>query len=163
MRTTRIEGLVVGTPNESILIGTRVPVGMVWEITAAGIGTSDNITWAVDYSLNKAHATAADGSDWFIPLPVSRLNPHHHGTPMVALAALPVRFYEGHALMARANGLSGAKMDLFWEGIQYPWEYLERAGGCSSAATDYAPFKTALDAAADALIVVSSSVPGVPA
>lgn len=151
----RIEGLVVGALGQTILIGPRVPAGMVWEIDAAGIGTSVNITWAVDYSLNKAHATFGDGSDWYIPLPVSPLNSHHNGTPMAALSSLPLRLYEGQALMARANGLTQqGKMDLFYEGIQYPLAWLERR--LAGTAPDLSGFLAQCQAASDALAQIEA-------
>ena len=151
---TRIEGLVIGQPGEALITGARVPAGMVWEIDGAGIGTSDNITQPVDYAICLCHQTLVNGSDWFIPLPTTRLSLTFGGTPMAALSPSPFRMYPGQALMARANGLGQFKMDLFYEGVQYPLAWLEqRLQGATTCGTmpDLSTFIVQCQAAGAAL------------
>lgn len=127
---TRIECLVIGEPNQSIIHGPRVPAGQVWLIKSAGIGTSSNIGARVDYSLCIDHWVFGQGpigsvGSWFVPLELSDGNTYN-GTPMLGLKR-PIVLEEGECLMARANGLpSATKMDLFYVGWSFSAECLTR-------------------------------------
>jgi hypothetical protein len=170
---TRIEGLVIGNSGESMIAPTaRVPAGEIWLIKAAGLGTSANITWPVDYSLNIDHWVFGQGpigsvGSWYIPIELADRNTYN-GTPMMGLKR-QIILEEGERLLARSNGLNGAKMDLFYAGWSFPASCLERLlvngatvaqqSGNVTPPPDFTALLAAAQSAAAALSALAQSAP----